>query len=73
VAATFAVYHRDRLVRTLAGLRPLPAPIKQQLLDSLAGDLALPAETIRKLTAKAQLPAPLTTPTVDECRHALGL
>ncbi len=73
VAATFAVYHRDRLVRTLAGLRPLPAPLKQELLDGVASDLALPAETIRKLTAKAQLPAPVATPSLDDCRRALGL
>ncbi|HZS41669.1 MAG TPA: hypothetical protein VFF06_32790 [Polyangia bacterium] len=72
VAATFAVYQRDRLVRTLAGLRALPAGAKQQILDGLAGDLALPAETIRKLTAKVGAPAPTTAPTLDECRRALG-
>jgi hypothetical protein len=46
---------------------------RQEILDDVAEALALPDDQLREILEADGIPLPLRHPSVDDCRHVLGL
>lgn len=72
-ASAMAMYQRDHLLAFLAALAGRSPESREDIAKELVEPLALSDDHLKQLLADDKIPMPTTTPTLDECRAALGL
>lgn len=72
-ASAMATYRRDHLLGLLRALAGRRAEFREGVANAITTALALPDDKLQLILANDDIPMPATTPSLDECRRALGL
>ena len=72
-AGAMAMYRRDHVVALMRALAGRSAAFREGVAKAIADPIAIPDDKLQLILANDGLPKPATTPTIDECRRALGL
>jgi hypothetical protein len=72
-ASAMAMYRRDHVLALMRALAGRSAAFREEVAKAVSGPLAIPDDKLRLILENDGLPLPATTPTIDECRGALGL
>ncbi len=72
-ASAMAMYRRDHVLALMHALAGRNAGFRAQVAKAIAGPIAIPDDKLQLILDNDGLPMPATTPTIDDCRRALGL
>lgn len=72
-ASAMATYRRDHLLPLLRAVASRSAQFRAGVARAIATPLAIPDDKLQLILANDGIPMPDASPTLDECRRALGL
>lgn len=72
-ASAMAMYRRDHLLGLMHAVARRHLVFREGVAKAIVEPLALPGDKLQLILANDSIAMPTTTPTVDECRRALGL
>lgn len=72
-ARAMAMYRRDHLLGLLKALSRRSAESRADIAKEIAESLAIPDDKLKLILDVDGIPMPKTSPTLDDCRRALGL
>ncbi len=72
-ASAMAMYRRDHVLALMRALAGRSAAFREGVAKAITDPIAIPDDKLKLILDNDGIPMPSTTPTLDECRRALGL